>query len=128
MEFFINCTIGFFLKSKYASFFIIVCQKIFEGPFLNRCQNFCLTPIDTCQVHIFDRSVLFFLEKLIFVIAFFFFFLFFTSQHHRFHPHLHTCTLAEKRGMDMDTNGFYGDTFNSGFGTFETAKRGKFYR
>lgn len=31
--------------------------------------------------------------------------------------------IADKRGMDMDTNGFYGDTFNSGFGTFETAKR-----
>lgn len=28
-----------------------------------------------------------------------------------------------KRGMDMDTNGFYGDTFNGGFGNFETAKR-----
>ena len=39
---FINCTIGFFKKSKYASFFIIVCQKIFEGPFLNRCLNFLL--------------------------------------------------------------------------------------
>jgi len=29
-----------------------------------------------------------------------------------------------KRGMDMDTNGFYGDTFNNGFGSFETVKRG----
>jgi hypothetical protein len=28
-----------------------------------------------------------------------------------------------KRSMDMDTNGFYGDTFNSGFGGFETTKR-----
>ncbi len=28
-----------------------------------------------------------------------------------------------KRGMDMDTNGFYGDTFDSGFGGFETVKR-----
>ena len=26
--------------------------------------------------------------------------------------------------MDMDTNGFYGDTFNNGFGSFETVKRG----
>ena len=25
--------------------------------------------------------------------------------------------------MDMGTNGFYGDTFDSGFGSFETAKR-----
>ena len=25
--------------------------------------------------------------------------------------------------MDMDTNGFYGDTFNNGFGSFETVKR-----
>ena len=25
--------------------------------------------------------------------------------------------------MEMDTNGFYGDTFSSGFGDFYTAKR-----
>merc|ERR1712029_898203 len=32
---------------------------------------------------------------------------------------------AEKvdKRMDMGTNGFYGDTFDSGFGSFETAKR-----
>ena len=29
---------------------------------------------------------------------------------------------VDKR-MDMGTNGFYGDTFDSGFGSFETAKR-----
>ena len=30
-----------------------------------------------------------------------------------------------KRRMEMDTNGFYGDTFSSGFGDFYTAKRSK---
>ena len=25
--------------------------------------------------------------------------------------------------MGMDTNGFYGDTFDNGFGSFETVKR-----
>jgi len=29
-----------------------------------------------------------------------------------------------KRRPEMDTNGFYGDTFSSGFGDFYTAKRG----
>ena len=29
----------------------------------------------------------------------------------------------EKRRPEMDTNGFYGDTFSSGFGDFYTAKR-----
>merc|ERR1712010_111033 len=33
-------------------------------------------------------------------------------------PHL------AKRRPEMDTNGFYGDTFSSGFGDFYTAKRG----
>jgi len=28
-----------------------------------------------------------------------------------------------KRRFDMDANGFYGDTFSSGFGDFYTAKR-----
>jgi hypothetical protein len=28
-----------------------------------------------------------------------------------------------KRNMGMDTNGFYGDTFDNGFGSFETVKR-----
>ena len=29
-----------------------------------------------------------------------------------------------QRRPEMDTNGFYGDTFSSGFGDFYTAKRG----
>jgi len=33
-------------------------------------------------------------------------------------------TEIRKRSMGMDTNGFYGDTFDSGFGSFETVKRG----
>merc|ERR1712223_1343417 len=28
-----------------------------------------------------------------------------------------------QRSMGMDTNGFYGDTFDNGFGSFETVKR-----
>merc|ERR1712083_672636 len=31
--------------------------------------------------------------------------------------------LRGKRRPEMDTNGFYGDTFSSGFGDFYTAKR-----
>merc|ERR1712032_1692020 len=31
--------------------------------------------------------------------------------------------LRAKRRPEMDTNGFYGDTFSSGFGDFYTAKR-----
>ena len=30
---------------------------------------------------------------------------------------------SAKRSMGMDTNGFYGDTFDNGFGSFETVKR-----
>lgn len=33
--------------------------------------------------------------------------------------------LHFQRRMEMDTNGFYGDTFSSGFGDFYTAKRSK---
>ena len=31
--------------------------------------------------------------------------------------------LSVKRRPEMDTNGFYGDTFSSGFGDFYTAKK-----
>ena len=31
--------------------------------------------------------------------------------------------ISVKRRPEMDTNGFYGDTFSSGFGDFYTAKR-----
>merc|ERR1711990_974037 len=31
--------------------------------------------------------------------------------------------MRAKRRPEMDTNGFYGDTFSSGFGDFYTAKR-----
>ena len=32
--------------------------------------------------------------------------------------------ICLQRRPEMDTNGFYGDTFSSGFGDFYTAKRG----
>jgi len=35
---------------------------------------------------------------------------------------LHSFTIVKRR-PEMDTNGFYGDTFSSGFGDFYTAKR-----
>ena len=39
----------------------------------------------------------------------------FRNEFHNFH--------VVKRRPEMDTNGFYGDTFSSGFGDFYTAKR-----
>merc|ERR1712079_417405 len=37
---------------------------------------------------------------------------------------LETFTQQNAVAPEMDTNGFYGDTFSSGFGDFYTAKRG----
>jgi len=40
------------------------------------------------------------------------------APEYAFYPH-----HKLKRRPEMDTNGFYGDTFSSGFGDFYTAKR-----
>ena len=50
---------------------------------------------------------------------------FLCSFPHNFCTRYVTSSETEKisKKMDMGTNGFYGDTFDNGFGVFETTKR-----